>query len=49
MTVIAIRELAKHYGPVRAVDGASLTVAKGEIYALLGLNGAGKTWRPCRG
>ncbi|GIH05245.1 hypothetical protein Rhe02_33120 [Rhizocola hellebori] len=43
MTVIAIRELAKHYGPVRAVDGASLSVATGEIYALLGLNGAGKT------
>jgi ABC-2 type transport system ATP-binding protein len=43
VTVIVIRDLAKHYGPIRAVDGASLTVAQGEIYALLGLNGAGKT------
>ncbi len=37
------RDLAKHYGDVRAVDGISLAVRPGEIYALLGLNGAGKT------
>jgi ABC-2 type transport system ATP-binding protein len=40
---IEVRDLVKHYGSVRAVDGASLSVATGEIYALLGLNGAGKT------
>jgi ABC-2 type transport system ATP-binding protein len=41
--VLEVRQLAKRYGPVRAVDGVSLSVAAGEIYALLGLNGAGKT------
>ncbi|HCU49585.1 MAG TPA: bacitracin ABC transporter ATP-binding protein [Micromonosporaceae bacterium] len=41
--VIEIRDLAKHYGPVRAVDGITIDVVAGEIYALLGLNGAGKT------
>lgn len=41
--VIQVHNLVKHYGPVRAVDGIDITVARGEIYALLGLNGAGKT------
>ncbi|GAA1805092.1 ABC transporter ATP-binding protein [Luedemannella flava] len=41
--VVAVRELVKHYGAVRAVDGVDFTVTAGEIYALLGLNGAGKT------
>lgn len=30
-------------GPVRAVDGLSLRIASGTVYALLGPNGAGKT------
>jgi ABC-2 type transport system ATP-binding protein len=41
--VVRARRLAKHYGPVRAVDGVDLKVDRGDIYALLGLNGAGKT------
>jgi ABC-2 type transport system ATP-binding protein len=41
--VIKTDNLAKHYGEVRAVDGISLSVKKGEIYGFLGLNGAGKT------
>jgi len=41
--VIKTDNLAKHYGDVRAVDGISLSVKKGEIYGFLGLNGAGKT------
>jgi ABC-2 type transport system ATP-binding protein len=40
---ITVRELVKHYGAVRAVDGLSFTVTAGEIFALLGPNGAGKT------
>jgi ABC-2 type transport system ATP-binding protein len=35
--------LSKSYGRVCAVDGVDLHVAGGEIYGLLGLNGAGKT------
>lgn len=35
--------LTKGYGTVRAVDGVSLHVRRGEIYGFLGLNGAGKT------
>lgn len=42
-TVIQTENLVKHYGKVRAVDGISLEVTKGEIYGFLGLNGAGKT------
>ncbi len=41
--IIQIENLKKHYGKVRAVDGISLCVRKGEIYGFLGLNGAGKT------
>jgi ABC-2 type transport system ATP-binding protein len=35
--------LVRCFGPVRAVDGIDLAVAKGTIFALLGPNGAGKT------
>ena len=42
--VVATRGLTKRYrGNVLAVDGVDLRVARGEIYALLGLNGAGKS------
>jgi ABC-type multidrug transport system ATPase subunit len=42
-TVIATRALAKHYRGVRAVDGLTLEVRRGEVYGFLGRNGAGKT------
>lgn len=41
--MIDIDRLEKHYGGLRAVDGLSLRVVAGEVYALLGPNGAGKT------
>src|SRR5690348_8181570 len=40
---IEAENLAKSYGPVKAVAGVSLQVERGQIYALLGPNGAGKT------
>jgi ABC-2 type transport system ATP-binding protein len=36
-------ELTKHYGRVRALDGLTMSVARGEVFGLLGPNGAGKT------
>ena len=41
--VIRTENISKHYGDVRAVQGVSLCVRRGEIYGFLGLNGAGKT------
>jgi branched-chain amino acid transport system ATP-binding protein len=41
--VLEVDELAASYGPVRALDGVSLSVAAGSITAVLGANGAGKT------
>ena len=41
--VIDIRDLHKHFGDVRALDGLDLTVEEGEIHGFLGPNGAGKS------
>lgn len=40
---IDISDLAKTFGDVQALDGVSLHVVPGEVYALLGANGAGKS------
>jgi ABC-2 type transport system ATP-binding protein len=41
--MLEIDDLAKRYGPVTALDGASFTAAPGRIVGFLGPNGAGKT------
>ena len=43
MKVLETRGLTKIYGDVAAVDSVSLTIEKGDIYGLIGQNGAGKT------
>jgi ABC-2 type transport system ATP-binding protein len=40
---IVARGLVKRFGPVVALDGLSLRVARGSCFGLLGPNGAGKT------
>jgi len=42
MIAIEAQELKKYYGDTRAVDGVSFTVARGEIFGMLGPTGARK-------
>jgi len=43
MPGVILEAIAKHFGPVRAVDDVSLTVADGRLLTLLGPSGCGKT------
>jgi branched-chain amino acid transport system ATP-binding protein len=43
VSVLAVRDLEKVFGGVRAVDGVNFDIAKGEFLALIGPNGAGKS------
>jgi len=40
---IEIENLTKHFGAIKAVDGVSFSVKKGEVLGFLGPNGAGKS------
>ena len=41
--LLELKNVETYYGPVMAIRGVSLQVRKGQIVALLGANGAGKT------
>jgi branched-chain amino acid transport system ATP-binding protein len=41
--VLSVRNLVVHYGQIQALDGISIDVRPGEIVALIGSNGAGKS------
>ena len=43
MNAVETRALTRHFGARTAVDALDLTVGEGELFALLGVNGAGKT------
>ena len=42
-TFVSIEGATKRYGEILAVDNVSLSVAKSEVYSLVGANGAGKS------
>ena len=42
-SLLEIRDLVKHYGRIKALDGVDLSIDQGETIGLVGKNGAGKT------
>jgi oligopeptide/dipeptide ABC transporter ATP-binding protein len=41
--LLEVRDLVKHFGAVRAVEGVTFSVAEGEVLALVGESGCGKS------
>src|SRR5271168_5465590 len=41
--IIDVRNIVKHFGPVIALSGVSISVRASEVHCLLGDNGAGKS------
>lgn len=41
--ILSVKGLGKQFGRIKAVDGLSLEVQKGQVYGILGPNGSGKT------
>ncbi|SCY93979.1 sugar ABC transporter ATP-binding protein [Paracoccus tibetensis] len=41
--IVALTDAAKHFGPVRALDGVTLSIRPGDCLGLVGHNGAGKS------
>lgn len=42
-TLLEVKDLKVRYGAIEALKGVALSVGKGEVVALIGANGAGKT------
>ena len=43
MNMISLKHIHKNYGEHQVLNDVNLNVCKGEIYGLIGKNGAGKT------
>ena len=43
MNAIEVNNISKHYGKVQALNNVSFSVKKGEVFGLIGPDGAGKT------
>jgi ABC-2 type transport system ATP-binding protein len=43
MPAVSVRNLQRHFGKTKAVDGINLEISRGGVYGILGPNGAGKT------
>jgi ABC-2 type transport system ATP-binding protein len=43
MNILTVENLAKNYGPIKALKGISFSVPKGAVFGILGPNGSGKT------
>ncbi len=43
MTVLALKDVTKSFGPVQVLHGIDLALEPGEVHALIGENGAGKS------
>jgi branched-chain amino acid transport system permease protein len=41
--ILTVQGLGKHFGGLKALDGVDFTVRRGEVHALIGPNGSGKT------
>jgi branched-chain amino acid transport system ATP-binding protein len=42
-TLLTATDVSRHFGGLKAVDGVSLTLARGQLHAVIGTNGAGKS------
>src|SRR6187431_332173 len=43
MAILAVENLIKNYGRIKALQGVSFSVPKGTVFGILGPNGSGKT------